>query len=308
MRRCSRSWEGPWPGEQTPARQSNVPYHRMPCPVYNWGCWLGEANRCLGIGQWEVSDCAVHHSPFLGFCFSLILLYSFSWLLLLYFIDILYYYYTLVQLLDHSYFNRQVGFWGFFSPISSPTHWEREEWVSGCVVRSCWLELNHNIWFSRNEFYLLARVSSSNCFQGVPYLPVSATHFQFSHPYIQMEMQTVKMPVLIASCRAPITKCFLRWCRQWLSSNLQHDFPPGISTAQEIAAANTCKEVCWLSCLPSKAVLGFEAPAVTAKLVFHMNIISIFPTVLQSLLVLTSMLAKLSLTRVMLSLQYLIFF
>lgn len=78
--------------------------------------------------------------------------------------------------------------------------------------------------------------------------------------------------------------------------------------AQEIVAANICKEVCWLSFLPSKAVLEFETTAVIAKLVFNMNIISIFPTVLHSLLVLTSMLAKLSFTRAMLSLQYLIFF
>lgn len=77
---------------------------------------------------------------------------------------------------------------------------------------------------------------------------------------------------------------------------------------QEIVAANICKEVCWLSSLPSKAVLEFETTTVIAELVFNVNIISIFPTVLHSLLVLTSMLVKLSFTRVMLSLQYSIFF
>lgn len=145
-------------------------------------------------------------------------------------------------------------------------------------------------------------------FKGISYLPVSAMDFQFSHLYVKMEMKKEKMPFLMVSFRVSISKYFLRWYRQWPSSNSQHYFLSEISMAQEIAAANICKEVFWLSSLPSKAVLEFKTSAAIAKLVFNVHITSIFPTVLHSLLVLTSMLAKLPVTRVMLSLQYLIFF
>lgn len=36
--RCTRKWEGAWPGELTPTGHRVYPYHRLSCPVYKlWG-------------------------------------------------------------------------------------------------------------------------------------------------------------------------------------------------------------------------------------------------------------------------------
>lgn len=103
----------------------------------NWGELAGRHRSLLrdglGIDQWAISICVVHHLSFLGF----IPLFSFPLLLVI----IIIYCFSIffVQLQNCSYLKvtLEVCF-----PILLPIR-ARGRWVRGCVRPSCQLELNH---------------------------------------------------------------------------------------------------------------------------------------------------------------------
>lgn len=137
-RGCRKSQEGARLGQLTPAVQKDIPHHRTPCPVYKLG-ELARRGRMLlreGLGMGVQLYCASF--VLLGFYSSLflfppvsLLLSSLSLLLSLSF--------TIFQWSNCSSLTN----FTFFSD-SPPCPRGGRQGVGGCVVLSCWLELNHN--------------------------------------------------------------------------------------------------------------------------------------------------------------------
>lgn len=128
--RGTSSWEGTKPGQLTPTEQRDTPYHTASQSKINWRESWQEATalELTGTGRQVVSNCFSFASlVFLGVYFSLFVT----------FINIV----VIFPLLNCLYHNLLVFLLLFsqFYPLLP-----RGEWVSGCVVLSCQLGLNHD--------------------------------------------------------------------------------------------------------------------------------------------------------------------
>ena len=133
--RGTRSWERTQPGQLTQMSQRGIPYHMTSCPVYKLG-GVGVGDRCSGTnwgsvgGWWAIALLIIcTFQSFYYYCYHFL---SVIIIIISFFFSVL---------LNHSYFNPQVL---LFFLIFSPIPLGGGEWVSGCMVLSCWLGLNHD--------------------------------------------------------------------------------------------------------------------------------------------------------------------
>lgn len=92
VRRCTRSWEGAWPGQLTQTIQIDIPYHNMACSVYKLGEFIRwerdqEVMIIASVSDQQAMVLCIIFSPgfYSSFSFSLLFFHnsvfsSFSWL------------------------------------------------------------------------------------------------------------------------------------------------------------------------------------------------------------------------------------
>ena len=133
--RGTRSWDGTDPGHLTQSGQWGIPYRVTSCPVYKLG-GVGMGDRCLGTNRvsisrwWAIALCitCIFQSVYYYCCHFI----SVIIIIISFFFSVL---------LNCSYLNPGVL---LLFLIFSPIPLDGGEWVSGCVVLSCWLGLNHD--------------------------------------------------------------------------------------------------------------------------------------------------------------------
>ena len=159
--RGTRSWHRTQPGQLTQTGQRGIPDHVMSCPVYKLGAVGLRGDHCSGTNWALVSEwwaiasyiTCIFQSFYYYYChFIIVIIMSFFFSVLL----------------NCSYLNPWVLL--VFFPILSPIPLGGGQWVSGCVVLSCWLGLNHNsreewfhvTWINSQHRYRLHKVFSNN--------------------------------------------------------------------------------------------------------------------------------------------------
>ena len=128
--RGTRSWEGTQPGQLTQTGQRDIPYLVMSCLVYKQGgSWPGETDHC------SVSNCIVHRL----ICIFQFFYYYYCHFIIVVIIIIIFFLFCPIKLSLS-----QPRSFTFFPLILSPIPLGGGKWLSGCVVLSCWLGLNHD--------------------------------------------------------------------------------------------------------------------------------------------------------------------